>query len=327
MVISEANLRFSAWGTYIRYFWSNDTFPGTSYLTLSFLSSLTGTGFSVLGPFAGRWADRFGPFIVSLAGGLGCGLALILGSFSTQTWHILLSQGLMFGCFETLIYLSAVNAVSSWFLRRRGTAFGLAVAGSGIGGFAVTPTAQSLIDALDWRWSLRVIAFVIMGVSSLCSLVYLRVPPSRRRKEIERRASMKSEDWELAKEHAAKSDLRKRPIKIFDITYFKDVNFTILYVSSAIGMFGYFSWFAFSPSYAVQFGISPQTASLILAITNMGSAVGRIALGWAGDKLGYLNAYVFCQVMTPVICLFWPLATAPGGLFAIGLLYGLFAGA
>lgn len=168
-----------------------------------------------------------------------CCVAVMLASLATQAWQMLLAQGLMFGCAETMIYLSAVNVISQWFLKRRGTAFGIAVAGSGVGGLAIAPLCQVLIDKLGWQWCLRVLGFVIIATCSLGALVYRKEPPSRR-KQVERRASMKSEDYEAAKKANEKTNLKKRKVKFFDVTYFKDRNFLILYIASGIGIFGFF---------------------------------------------------------------------------------------
>jgi MFS family permease len=136
-----------------------------------------------------------------------------------------------------LVYLSAVNIISQWFLAKRGLAFGLAVAGSGLGGLAMAPLAQALISQLSWNWSLRVIGLMIFATCAVGSFVYRKTPPSRR-KEIERRASMKSEDFEAMKKANEKVDLRKKKMKIFDFSYFKDIKFLLLYVASGIGIFG-----------------------------------------------------------------------------------------
>ena len=49
---------------------------------------------------------------------------------------------------------------------------------------------------------------------------------------------MKSEDFEAMKKANEKVDLRKKKMKIFDFSYFKDIKFLLLYVASGIGIFG-----------------------------------------------------------------------------------------
>lgn len=52
-----------------------------------------------------------------------CG-SLILGSFSTNTSHLILSQGIGFGLGAGLNYCTVILWLNQWFVRRRGFAFG-----------------------------------------------------------------------------------------------------------------------------------------------------------------------------------------------------------
>jgi len=85
-------------------------------------------------------------------------LALILASFATQIWQLMLTQGVLFGIGASLAYYPAIGAPSHWFDAKRGFALGLAVSGTGLGGLALAPATQALMDGVGVEWTLRALA-------------------------------------------------------------------------------------------------------------------------------------------------------------------------
>ena len=69
-----------------------------------------------------------------------------------------------------LIALGAVGAagvaatvlLSRWFVKRRGTAMGIAIAGVAMGSVVYPPIVQFLIDHHPWREALRLVALVLL---------------------------------------------------------------------------------------------------------------------------------------------------------------------
>ncbi|KXS08963.1 MFS general substrate transporter [Gonapodya prolifera JEL478] len=298
-------------GTYVRFYTAEHTFPGATYFAISFIPSLCNLGFPLFGPFAGKAADYFGPRRAALVGVAIQVVGLILASFSTEVWHVLLTQGFLFGTGEVLIYLAFVNAISQYFLKRRGMAIGIAISGSGIGGLVLSPVTQIIIDAVGWRWSLRILAIIVAALGGLCAMLYLARVPSGM--EIRKRGS----------QEGAKKPARTR---IFDLQYFKDAWFTILYLSGAITGFGYFIPFSYVVAYATSIGITSSSASLILGLMNGAGACGRMFWGIAGDRIGHVNAFLLCQFGAPLaILLVWPFATSFASTAIMGMLFGFFA--
>jgi hypothetical protein len=61
-------------------------------------------------------------------------LAVLLSSFSTSVWHLILSQGLLYAIGGGLVYYPVFIFIDEWFIRRKGFAYGIMFAGSGCGG-------------------------------------------------------------------------------------------------------------------------------------------------------------------------------------------------
>ena len=58
--------------------------------------------------------------------------ALVMASFATCVWHLILTQGLLFGAGGCLLLYTQVYMLDGWFVRRRGLAFGILCTGNGL---------------------------------------------------------------------------------------------------------------------------------------------------------------------------------------------------
>jgi hypothetical protein len=61
-------------------------------------------------------------------------LAIVLSSFATKVWHLILTQGVLYALGGGLLYYPIFIFIDEWFIRRKGFAFGVMWAGSGTGG-------------------------------------------------------------------------------------------------------------------------------------------------------------------------------------------------
>ncbi|RKP09409.1 major facilitator superfamily domain-containing protein, partial [Thamnocephalis sphaerospora] len=85
-------------------------------------------------------------------------LGLLLASWAHSPWQLYLTHGVLVGIGSALIFFPSVFLPTQWFLRRRGLATGISVAGSGIGGLceatkrpldaisAVSQTKRRIVD-------------------------------------------------------------------------------------------------------------------------------------------------------------------------------------
>jgi hypothetical protein len=51
-------------------------------------------------------------------------LALALASFATQVWHIIVTQGALYGLGFLLLYYPLLSILNEWFVANRGLAYG-----------------------------------------------------------------------------------------------------------------------------------------------------------------------------------------------------------
>ncbi|KAG0379591.1 hypothetical protein BGX24_012548 [Mortierella sp. AD032] len=133
-------------------------FPSASHSSIALIGTIGSSTTYLVGLFSGAISDRWGYRATSIAGTGIMTAALVLASFSTQLWHLYLSQGLLFGIGASLVYFPSVAAPTHWFEKKRGLAMGISASGSGLGGFFLAPLTQFLIDRYAVQWTLRALA-------------------------------------------------------------------------------------------------------------------------------------------------------------------------
>ena len=132
-----------------------------NYIMRSFLSAWIGSlSIAVtmfFGPFAGSLINRFGCRAVSMVGCLTCGLSLTVASFADRLTVLYVTYAVL-GVGGNLVFLSSVVFVKKCFDKHQSVALGLASAGQGLGTMVLSQVLQSLVTAVRWRNTLRIVA-------------------------------------------------------------------------------------------------------------------------------------------------------------------------
>lgn len=102
-------------------------------------------------PFIGILIDRLGVRRCMLVGWV----LLILGNIAYSRLESLTGLYLVHALFALVLVVCGLNAavilVSKWFVRYRGTAIGIALMGTSMGGIVFPQYGTAMIEALDWR--------------------------------------------------------------------------------------------------------------------------------------------------------------------------------
>jgi len=97
-------------------------------------------------------------------GWLTCIASLVAASFATKVWHLIVTQGLVYGIGFLVLYYALLSMLNEWFVERRGLAYGILFAAAGISGIGL----PFLIEVVLKRWGLQLVlrayAIVILVV-------------------------------------------------------------------------------------------------------------------------------------------------------------------
>jgi MFS family permease len=255
--------------------------------------SITTAWYFGLGLVSGRAADRYGPRPVLLVAAAVLGVALLLTSRVQSIWLGYITYGVGVGIAVACAYVPMVATVGAWFVKRRTTALGVAVAGIGVGTLVVAPIAERLIDAHGWRT-----AYVVLGAGGALLLLVASLGASR-----------------------PPVAVVQEPVVLKQVA--RQRGFVILYIAILTLSAALFTPFVFIKSYATDNGIDNGPAAALVGIIGASSVVGRLGLGGLGARLG---ATRLTQISFAVLTLSFLLWLGAGDSYAMLVTFSVVMG-
>lgn len=89
----------------------------------------------------------------------------------------------MFGVGASFVWFPCIGAPQEWFSSRRGTAVGITMCGSGVGGLVISNICQAAILSLGYRWSLRIAGFICFFFLILAT-IFVKQSPAQLAKQL-----------------------------------------------------------------------------------------------------------------------------------------------
>jgi MFS family permease len=173
------------------------------------------------------------------------------------------------------------------------------VSGSSIGGVILPIMVNELVGSIGFGWTIRVVAFTILGMLIVGNLALKsRLPPSK----------------------------RKVTLKDF-LTPYTEPTFLLLTIAGFLTYLGGFLPFNFIIVEARANGMSESLAFYLVAIVNASSTFGRIVPAHFGDKYGVFNVFIVMTGLGGIFTLgVWLGAQSDAGVIAYAVLYGFTSG-
>ena len=280
--------------------------------SVSLAFSLAGFLYFGLGIVSGPLADRWGSRTLAVAGMVLVGAGLVAASMARTLAQVYTAYGLGVGLGIGCSYVPALGAVQRWFVKHRGFASGLAVSGIGVGTLVVPPLASLLIELAGWRHAYLVLGIVATIAGAGMALLIENDPRDR---GLAADGEPLRAGAPLAPAHGVslKEAMVSRP-------------FVSLYAACLICSFGLFVPFVHLVPYALDHGIAPSSAVLLLGAIGVGSTAGRFLLGGLADRIGRRLALALMFAGMALASLVWLVSTAAWSLAVFALTYGVFYG-
>lgn len=273
------------------------TSNGVMYLSMPFLFAL----------FTRRWARK--RRTAACCGVILTCLSFLLSSFSTNVWHLVVTQGVMaaFGC--ALIYSPTTLSLGEWFrTSNRAVAYGVVLSCKNIVGSACPFLLRGLLDHFGFRLTLRAWTVMVAGTSILAIFLIPTHPSSL--------------SWDSHRS-------RKIPWQ-----FLRHQTFYIYSVAIILQSSGYGIPQTYLNTYAHEVTLLSQTsATLLLTIFNLPGIVSSSFFGYLSDNKRFpLSATTTTSISALSSALsaflFWGL-TSQGSmalLVLFSLTFGFFAG-
>ena len=168
----------ASFGAYIGP-WEQEFSVGRSLVSsISMLSFLI---FAIGQPLAGKLNDRFGRGVVPTAGIFIMGASLLLLSLAVQLWQVFVLFGVVFSLgYAACTSSIPVAIISNWFVKKRGFALGLVMAGFAVGQLILVPANLFFVSSAGWKTTMAVLGVIIMAGVGALFLLLLRSKPEEK---------------------------------------------------------------------------------------------------------------------------------------------------
>ncbi|KAG2220502.1 hypothetical protein INT45_000913 [Circinella minor] len=270
-------------------------------LQLSFVGTLCGAFANFMAPVAQILRSMLGTRIVCIIGSLLMALGLCMAGFTSQIWHLYLTQSFCYGFGVSCSYSMTIIVAPQYFERRRGVALGCITSGAGIGGILVPLIMNAINSSLGSAWTYRILGFMSLACNLLGSiLIKDRIPQSR---------------------------VRKRLGEIIGLDVFRNKCYSIWCLAGVLQMIAYYVPYFFVPSYATFYGLTASQGASLVSISFAFNFIGRICAGIVSDRIGPINTNIIFTVISALSNLIiWTFAFNYGAIIVFMIVIGFTSG-
>ncbi|PMD49089.1 MFS general substrate transporter [Hyaloscypha variabilis F] len=207
---------------------------------------------------------------ITITGVLLMSTGFLLASFATQIYHLLLTQGLLYGLGSSMLYFPILSTAPEYFTSHRGSALGFILSGTGVGGLILSPTIQALLTHLGPRSTLRLLALLTL---ILALPIAVTAAPSR--------------------------FVQRRQTHI-DISTALTPSFLFSAAAAFLSASGNLLPAIFLPQFSVAIGYTSSFAAILLALSNAVSCCSQTLVGFLGDRVGRQNTLLLMIVLSTI---------------------------
>ncbi|MCR9094266.1 MAG: MFS transporter [bacterium] len=279
-------------------------------------SAATLAGGMVIMPFVGRLMATVPIRRMMIAGALSLSFAFYAMSLATEFWQILALFSLPCGFGLGALGVVATNTlVVNWFEEQRGLALGVAMMGMSLAGVVMLPLSGWVLEASGWRGVCRMLASIDLAVVPLLALTIV-TRPSDVGLRPDGATDARDEGPALLAQEEDGSIASTREIV---------TNPSLWLLAAACGLvfFGSMGIMNNGIAFAVDRGIDPLRASVIVAAMALGAGAGKLVFGWLGGRFGEPVAFAIALGLQVVTLAGYLVFASYEILLVISLVYGL----
>lgn len=255
---------------------------------ISFALTVFTLALAVSMPVIGRLVDRFGARTILLPSTIVFGLLLgsiaLIVSHLWQLWFIFLLIGTFGAGANSLPYLRIIGA---WFDRHRGLAFGVAMAGGGLGYTYVPPLVQYLIDQYGWRYGYYTLAGIVLFIVVPLIAMFVREPSQPPGSQVRPGSSATHQENTQGETIGPATLFRHR---IFWILF-------AVFMLLSLSLFGLLSHFV---PMLVDRGMPAERAALVASSLGATIIASRAVIGWLIDRYFAPRVASVCIIVSAI---------------------------
>ena len=145
-------------------FYQSNLLKGYSSSAVAWISSTQTFMMFAGGLIFGKLFDSYGPRYILFMGSFLHVFGLMMTSVSKEYYQVFLAQAVCSAAGASCVYYACAGSITTWFLKMRSTAFGIAASGSSFGGVLIPIMVFRLLPKVGFPWTMRIVAFLILGL-------------------------------------------------------------------------------------------------------------------------------------------------------------------
>ncbi|XP_035694193.1 monocarboxylate transporter 13-like [Branchiostoma floridae] len=257
----------------------------------SFISSVFIATILMCSPIASALSNLTSCRTVVIAGGVISAVGLGVSYFARNIVHLIITVGLITGFGNSLMYSPSLAMVGKYFDKRHATANGIAISGTGVSMFVLSPLFQFLIDEYSWNGALLIFAAITLN-GCVCGAL-LRPTHFKGAGEAVEAENENEEVTVSSKTCKTIIPFCQNVLETFDVTLLKSRSF-LVYSLSLFGLtLGNAMIFVHLVAHAQALGVEKTQAAFLPSILGIVEAVARPINGWLSDRLPVRKLYFY----------------------------------
>ena len=224
----------------------------------------------------GKLQLKIGSEKTVLLGGLMLAFGMLASSFipDSHVWLMYVTYGIIGGFGVGAGYNTVISAAQKWFPKKRGLATGIGVCAFGFSTVLFAPLIEWLIKSYQVPNTFRILAAAFFLVV-IALFSFIKTP-----KDVAGAASAAASGKQYTVSEAIKT-------KEF---YF--ITFSMMFLTA--------SYFILNPSFKTLGGLTPEMGTILVMISGIANALGRLGVPLLSDKIGREKAVIVISLATAI---------------------------
>ncbi|PVU94313.1 hypothetical protein BB559_003029 [Furculomyces boomerangus] len=162
---------FNAFGLFQEYY-LNTMFVNESATAISWISTLSSACTLGIGLSGGPLMSKIGIRGATILGSFFSCLGLLLASYSTKVWQLMLTQGVIYGSGCSIVINITLTIPSLYFRKHKNLVIAIISSGSGFGPLVIAPVVKVSLQKYGVQWSFRILFFMSIVTSIFAIIAY-----------------------------------------------------------------------------------------------------------------------------------------------------------
>lgn len=246
---------------------------------------------------------------------IGYVLAYASYSLAQSAIHLYISS-LFLGVFYLNATILPVSmTITNWFVKKRGLAMSIAMAGIGVGGTIFSQLITGMLANYGWRHTYQIMALIILVLALPSALFLIRKTPQE--------IGLKPYGSEEAAASASSATVKKDTTLTISLSEAKTKVFFWIFIFGVFcnGLINTGSLGQFPP--ALQELQGPAVQATIISMYSMIGIFGKLFIGWLNDRFGIVVSTAFGCICFALSFVFILLGSNVTMLYIMAVLFGL----